>query len=112
VGSIDRYLIKSILTHSVHVFKTAQSDDQLMEIKKNIAISDTGFVFNPNNGDSFTLNPIGLEIVRLVQEGKGDQEIVDHITENYSIDSATVEKDVYDFKKSLIRYKLGHEKAD
>jgi hypothetical protein len=83
-----------------------------MDIKKNIAISDSGFVFNPNNGDSFTLNPIGLEIVRLIQEGKDDNDIVDHITENYSVDASTVEKDVYDFKKSIIRYKLGNEKAD
>jgi hypothetical protein len=83
-----------------------------MDIKKNIAISDSGFVFNPNNGDSFTLNPVGLEIVRLIQDGSDDQAIIDHILENYSIDSSTVEKDVYDFKKSLIRYKLGHEKAD
>jgi len=83
-----------------------------MDIKKNVAISDSGFVFNPNNGDSFTLNPVGLEIVRLIPEGRDDQSIVDHIIENYSIDSVTVEKDVYDFKKSLIRYKLGHEKAD
>jgi hypothetical protein len=83
-----------------------------MDIKKNVAISDSGFVFNPNNGDSFTLNPVGLEIVRLIQEGRDDHSIVDYIIENYSIDSVTVEKDVYDFKKSLIRYKLGHEKAD
>lgn len=83
-----------------------------MDIKKNIAISDSGFVFNPNNGDSFTLNPIGLEIVRLIQDGHDDQHIVDQLTDQYSVDSATAEKDLYDFKKSLIRYKLGHEKAD
>lgn len=83
-----------------------------MDIKKNIAISDSGFVFNPNNGDSFTLNPIGLEIVRLIQDGLNDQSIVTSILENYSIDESTVEKDLYDFKKSIIRYKLGHEKAD
>jgi hypothetical protein len=83
-----------------------------MDIKKNIAISDSGFVFNPNNGDSFTLNPIGLEIVRLIQDSLNDQSIVTSILENYSIDESTVEKDLYDFKKSIIRYKLGHEKAD
>ncbi len=83
-----------------------------MDIKKNIAISDSGFVFNPNSGDSFTLNPIGLEIVRLIQEGLSDQKIIDHMLENYLVDAATIEKDLYDFKKSVIRYKLGNEKAD
>lgn len=83
-----------------------------MDIKKNIAISDSGFVFNPNNGDSFTLNPIGLQIVRLIQDGHADGHIVNILTDEYSVDPTTAEKDLYDFKKSLIRYKLGHEKAD
>ena len=83
-----------------------------MDIKKNIAISDSGFVFNPTNGDSFTLNPIGLEIVRLIKEGWDDRSIAEHIVGNYLVDLATIEKDLYDFKKSLIRYKLGHEEAD
>ena len=37
-----------------------------MKIKKNIALSDTGFVFNPGNGDSFSVNPIGLEILKIL----------------------------------------------
>jgi hypothetical protein len=95
-----------------HSTEDGLAKDALMDIKKNIAISDSGFVFNPNNGDSFTLNPIGLEIVRLIQEGLSDKSIVEHIMADYNIDESTAEKDLYDFKKSIIRYKLGHEKAD
>jgi hypothetical protein len=80
-----------------------------MIIKKNIAISDSGFIFNPNNGDSFTLNPIGVKILHYIKEGKTETEIRDLILEEYNVDAITLEKDIYDFSKSLIRYKLAHE---
>jgi len=80
-----------------------------MNIKKNIAVSDSGFIFNPNNGDSFTLNPIGLKIFQLIKEGKSESEIKEVVLEEYNVDAITLEKDIYDFSKSLVRYKLAHE---
>jgi len=41
-----------------------------MNIKKNIALSDSGFIFNPSTGESFSMNPIGLEIITMLKEGK------------------------------------------
>jgi hypothetical protein len=41
-----------------------------MKISKNIAISDAGLVFNPVTGESFSVNPIGVEIINLMREGK------------------------------------------
>lgn len=77
-----------------------------MKIKKNIALSDTGFVFNPSNGDSYSVNPIGLEILKMLKEGKSDVEIKKHIMENYQTDQDMVDKDLYDFTKMLISLKL------
>jgi hypothetical protein len=39
-----------------------------MRLKKNIAVSESGFVFDPNTGDSFSLNKIGLEIVESLKQ--------------------------------------------
>ncbi|MBK7139734.1 MAG: hypothetical protein IPH74_12225 [Bacteroidetes bacterium] len=50
-----------------------------MQINKNIAISDSGFIFNPSSGDSFSANQIGLEIIRLLKDGKSKIEISDLI---------------------------------
>lgn len=85
-----------------------------MKIKKNIALSDTGFVFNPSSGDSFSVNPIGLEILKLLQENKSDTEIKKYMAEHFSIDKDTVEKDFYDFTKMLEQFKLneGEEKKE
>ncbi|MFM2358786.1 MAG: hypothetical protein RLY16_779, partial [Bacteroidota bacterium] len=34
-----------------------------MQLKKNIATSDAGFIFNPSTGDSFSANPLAAEII-------------------------------------------------
>ncbi len=77
-----------------------------MKLKKDIAISDSGFMFNPSAGDSYSLNPIGVEIVKLLQEEKDDEAIVKHLLNDYAVDKNTVEKDLYDFKNMLNNYKL------
>lgn len=77
-----------------------------MLIKKNIAISDSGFLFNPATGDSFSVNETGRDIIELLKEGKSDEEIISHFTKNYMIDKDSVEKDLYDFKTLLENCKL------
>ena len=77
-----------------------------MKIRKNIATSDSGFLFNPTTGDSYSVNPIGQEIIQLLQEEKSEDEIKDFITKNYMIDLTTVEKDLYDFLNMLQNNKL------
>lgn len=77
-----------------------------MKIKKNIALSDSGFIFNPSTGDSYSINPIGNKIIQLMKEEKTDDDIIQLITEDYMIDKDTVEKDLYDFKNMLKSYKL------
>jgi hypothetical protein len=77
-----------------------------MKIKRNIALSDSGFVFNPSTGDSFSVNPIGLELIRLLKEEKSGEDIKTYILKTYEIDEVTFEKDFYDFKRMLEQIKL------
>ncbi len=77
-----------------------------MKIKKNIAVSDTGFLFNPSTGDSYSVNPIGMDIVRLMQQNKEMEDIKKAIMNDYVCDEATFEKDFYDFTMVLRNYKL------
>ncbi|MCX6182188.1 MAG: PqqD family protein [Bacteroidetes bacterium] len=83
-----------------------------MNIKKNIALSDSGFVFDPSSGDSFSTNPIGLEIIKLMKNGKSADEIKKLITSSYMIDDNSFEKDLYDFVNMLQKLKIaeGEEK--
>lgn len=73
----------------------------MVQIKKNIAISDSGFVFDPGSGDSYTLNPTGLEIVQLIKAGKDFSEIMQTVTEKYEVDADSFERYFFDFVASL-----------
>ncbi|MCX6231720.1 MAG: PqqD family protein [Bacteroidetes bacterium] len=77
-----------------------------MKINKNIAISDTGFVFNPINGESYSVNPIGVEIVNFLKEDRPFEEILKTMLNKYSVDEATFEKDYADFVNILKHHNL------
>jgi hypothetical protein len=77
-----------------------------MQINKNIAISDSGFVFNPSTGDSFSTNQVGLEIIRLLKENKSKEELIKELVGIFSIDESTLEKDLGDFFMMLNSYQI------
>lgn len=77
-----------------------------MKLKKNIAISETGFVFDPNSGDSYSLNSIGKEILELVKSGKSKSDISFHILNKYDADEFTFEQNYDDFIDMLKHHKL------
>jgi len=80
-----------------------------MKIKKNIALSDSGFVFDPSSGDSFSTNPIGLEIIKLFKEGKSIENIKNELLSKYMTDETTLEKDIYDFIQMLVKLNVAEE---
>ena len=77
-----------------------------MKIKKNVAISDSGFIFNPDTGESFSANPIGLEMLEMLRNGREYEEIRKDILNKYKSDKDTVEKDYHDFITMLKQYNL------
>lgn len=77
-----------------------------MQINKNIAISDTGFIFNPSTGDSFSTNPVGVEIIKLMKAGKNKTDIIKSITDIFTVESSQLEKDLTDFLMMLKSYHL------
>ena len=83
-----------------------------MKIKQNLALSDSGFIFNPATGDSFSANPIGMEIIRRLLEGKSQKQITTTVLKVYQVEESAFEKDYHDFVRSLRSLKLtdGDEK--
>ncbi len=77
-----------------------------MRIKSNIAISDSGFIFNPSTGDSYSINQIGQDIIKMLQKNKTKEDIKKYILDNYLTDESTFEKDFYDFSNMLRTNKL------
>jgi hypothetical protein len=77
-----------------------------MKIKNNIAVSASGLVFNPDTGESFTVNPMGAEMLGYLAEGESQQEIGSKIVEKYNVDKSSFEKDFEDFVALLQTYSL------
>jgi len=81
-----------------------------MKVKKNIAISESGFVFDPTSGESFSLNPIGGEIIELLKQEKSFDKIREIMLNKYEVDNNSFEKYYYDFINMLKQFKLIDEK--
>jgi hypothetical protein len=77
-----------------------------MKLKKNIATSEEGFIFNPGTGDSFSTNSIGSDIISLLKEDKSNQIIIETICEKYDVDRSLFEKDLDDFASQLKDYNI------
>jgi len=78
----------------------------LMKLKKNIAISESGFIFNPEIGTSFTTNSLGVAILKQLKIKTSSEKIIDSILKNYEIDAITCEKDLDDFLSILNQFNL------
>jgi PqqD family protein of HPr-rel-A system len=77
-----------------------------MKLKKNIATSEAGYIFNPANGDSFTLNPLAAEILARNKEGLDDSAIKADILARYDVTPAQLEKDWDEFLAQLRDHQL------
>lgn len=77
-----------------------------MRLKRNIAISESGFLFDPTGGESYSLNELGLEIINLLREKRSNEEITSVITDIYDVEKDDFEKYYYDFLGMLKQFKL------
>jgi hypothetical protein len=78
----------------------------MQKIKSNIAVSDSGFLLNPSTGESFSLNPMGVKMIKKMNEGKDFREIEVEIMKEYDVSSSMFDKDFQDFVGVLKQYNL------
>jgi PqqD family protein of HPr-rel-A system len=67
---------------------------------KDLALSDTGFVFDPYTGATFTTNAAGLAILHALREGLGRSAIIERLTERFDV-HGDVESDISEFFQLL-----------
>jgi hypothetical protein len=77
-----------------------------MKLKSNIAVSESGFIFNPEIGTSFTTNSLGIAILKQLKEKTSPEEIKNSILKSYDIDAITCEKDLDDFLRIVKQFNL------
>jgi PqqD family protein of HPr-rel-A system len=67
---------------------------------KALALSETGFVFDPRTGHSYSLNPTGLAILAAMKEGLAATAIADRLRARFD-GGAAIEDDVDAFVELL-----------
>lgn len=75
-----------------------------MKLKKNIAVSETGFLFDPNTGESYNLNKTGQFIVKLLADKMSEKQIMDAVMEKYEIEPIAFQRYMDDFAVMLKQF--------
>ena len=68
---------------------------------KELAISESGLIFDPTTGTIYTSNSVGLLILGALRDGKEGLEIRNLILNDYDVDELTAERDLSDFYNQL-----------
>lgn len=66
-----------------------------------LAISQSGFVFDPHTGATFTLNFMGLTLVEALKAGVPPERLAARVHEDYAEVPADVEHDIASFLSEL-----------
>jgi PqqD family protein of HPr-rel-A system len=77
-----------------------------VKLTRNLALSESGFVFLPTTGETFTANETGRMVLAGLQSGKSEAEILQSLHEEFDADPAAIERDVSDFITQLREYRL------
>ena len=71
---------------------------------RRLAISESGFVFDPMSGHHFTVNETGLEILRHLQKDQDLPGLLALLGQEYSVGTRELERDVLEFAGMLRKF--------
>jgi hypothetical protein len=71
---------------------------------RRLAISESGFVFDPMSGHHFTVNETGLEILRYLQKEQELGGLLALLGQEYNVSSRELERDVLEFAGMLRKF--------
>jgi PqqD family protein of HPr-rel-A system len=75
---------------------------------RDLALSDSGFVFDPMTGHSFTVNQSGLRILRWLKDGMTSEDVVKLLADTFELEPGEdPSRDVQDFVMQLRECGLG-----
>jgi len=72
-----------------------------VERLQRLAISDEGFIFDPETGNSFTTNKVGLWIMGRLKEDRTVSQIFEDMVEQFDTDREEAQRDLMDFMEQL-----------
>lgn len=76
------------------------------KLKPQLRISDQGSVFDPETGETFTLNETGLLIMKQLQSGASSEEVFQSLHEAFDLTRMAYDRMILDFFSVLKSYEL------
>jgi hypothetical protein len=74
------------------------------DVLRRLAISESGFIFDPSSGHHFTVNSTGLELLRLLLNEQRLDLILNQLRDKYDAPIRDIERDVVEFASTLREY--------
>lgn len=68
-----------------------------MKLKKSLALSESGFTFDPSTGESYTANHAGARILGLLRDGNDEESIIAALLQEFETTRSVLEKHLADF---------------
>lgn len=78
----------------------------MVRLKQNIVITETGFVFDSDTGDSYSTNPAGKELLEKLKANMDVDEITGQIIAKYDVESQQFQRYFDDFVIMLRHFNL------
>jgi hypothetical protein len=75
-------------------------------LTRNLAVSESGFLFLPTTGETFTVNDPGRLVLSALQNAQSEEEIVARLTAEYDADANIIRRDLEDFLVQLRQHQL------
>jgi PqqD family protein of HPr-rel-A system len=92
--------------------KSEKSERRATQKLRELAISETGFVFDPYTGATFTVNAAGKVILEALRAGAGREAIAEALRGRFDVHGEDLERDVDEFFHLLRQHGLvGEETA-
>ena len=73
---------------------------------ENLLLNDRGIAFDPVSGETYRLVGPAVQLVRLLQKGADDAELLDYLLAEYDVDESTARRDLDVFLGTLEQLKL------
>lgn len=70
---------------------------------KDLAISETGFIFDPMSGATFTVNAAGACIIQCLREGRRRSDIIARLRNTFTVENSDLDSDLGEFIRLLVQ---------
>ncbi len=88
------------------VYSTPETMNDTQKRLRGLALAETGFLFDPATGHTYTLNRTGAALLCMLRDGAAVADLPSLMAESHDVTAAAAEADVTAFLKQLQEYRL------